>query len=588
MSGAAINAPNNSTTLSTRKTKNSAKAAESAAEMAKSPDNERVDKTPTELDIAFSKEGVSYRKSMANMQETLKSNSYLKEAFSENISVDEKFSLLITELYRLKKANDAMEIKYNALLQRFEAHEDTIRQNNVSQDDAFQDLTDKISANENGIVDLHAEKQELATQIADITQKLEVSGRDINLLKGFSDRFEKQFDVLKAKTVAITARSMDRNLIFSGIPESRKENCKNSIVEFLAKQMGIHIDPQEIKFAYRQGRFSQGKNRPIIVKVARNLKERILSKKTKLRDIQKSTGESFYINVQMPDAMVAEKKAIQYEVKRIQKFNEIQNNEQDKLQYYIKSNQLFIEDQLHEQEIFPPRPTELFVTPKEQEILDNIPIGMSQPKTKGGSVFIGLAMPVQTLRDVNRAYRKARQMYPSYDHVMMAYKLKDISGYQDDGEHSAGIKLHALLCEKRKTRMALFVARSYGGAHLGPMRFSYILEVAAQAIDHLLDIADKLPQPEEVASISQQRQADPPEQLESPTNFPDTPRPEESWPSADDPQWNALKSLNHSRSHEDPFETPDEDQQTSDDPLGSSDEEEAQDSQNTTIIKKTL
>lgn len=579
MSGATVqtNASINTSAVNARKTKNSAKAAESAAEMARSPVETTNIKSPIDLNAAFNIEGSSYRKDMAGMQEIIKSNNFLREAFAENISIDEKFSIVISELYKLKKLNEATEQKYAALLQRFETHEDTIRQNGSTQEDTFQEITGRLTGVENNIVDLHAEAQGIATQINDLSQKYEKTNQDIGLLKGFSDKFEKQFTQLASKSAALAARSMDKNLMITGIPELKKENCKESVRLFLRDKMNIKVDTSEIKFAYRQGKFTQGKTRVMITKVSRDLKEFILSKKGRLRQLQQDTGEAYYVNIQLPEAIVAERKALQYELQRIKKFNKTQQQDEDKLQYHVKSNQLYVENQLQEQEVFPPRPTELFTSPKEQEVLDDMLMGMSQPKTKGGSVFVGFAIPVQTLQDVNRAYRKVRQMYPSYDHVMMAYKIKDFSGYQDDGEHSAGIKLHALILERKKSRLAIFVARNFGGINLGPIRFSYILQVANQAIDRLLEIADFVPAPTPVISVAEQRG----EVTEAPSqSFPSSPPPREEWPSVDSQEWDPLKAQKHPDEN---INTPDEELHTADEEIDTESVVSSDDENNTTV-----
>lgn len=182
---------------------------------------------------------------------------------------------------------------------------------------------------------------------------------------------------------------------------------------------------------------------------------------------------------------MAEKKALSYEVSRIKKFNQLQKNKEDRIHFTVKGKQLLVENELHVQNVFPPTPLELFVSNQEQQEMDKIEFAISQPKTEGGSIFVGLAAHVAAIADVNRAYRKVRQLYPSYDHAMMAYRIPDFSGYQDDGEHSAGIKLHALLFEKREKQTALFVVQNFGGSHLGPRRFDYIQQVALSALKNL-------------------------------------------------------------------------------------------------------
>lgn len=302
----------------------------------------------------------------------------------------------------------------------------------------------------------------------------------------------------------------------------------------------------------------------MIVRLARPLKQKILSAKAKLKQLQEQRGETYFINPQLPDAMLAEKKVLHYEIKRIKDYNEVQQNKEDKLNFFVKDTQLYIEEEPHVQLIFPPKPTDLFASEAEQEKMDEMLMGTSLPKTKSGSIFVGAAIPAMNLEEVNRAYRKVRQMYPSFDHVMMAYRLKDSSGYQDDGEHSAGIRLHSLLYKARKKHIAIFVARNFGGANLGPKHFDYIEEVAEQALCSLMDIAEYVPAPVQERSNpaspagnpmsqqatqqqSQQQVADqgPQSHLQQDEQHPfnHSPAPQEEWPAETSSQWDFAKNL---------------------------------------------
>lgn len=79
----------------------------------------------------------------------------------------------------------------------------------------------------------------------------------------------------------------------------------------------------------------------------------------------------------------------------------------------------------------------MLVNKKEQMPLDNIDFTISKPKRHDFSQFITLATKVYTVQQIQSAYIKVRQMYPSYDYVMMGCKIDDYMGYQDDGEHTA-------------------------------------------------------------------------------------------------------------------------------------------------------
>lgn len=116
----------------------------------------------------------------------------------------------------------------------------------------------------------------------------------------------------------------------------------------------------------------------------------------------------------------------------------------------------------------------------------------TQPKYIRNSEFIALATKMSTVQQVQQAYVAAAQRYPSSDHIMMAYALKENEqlkvGSCDDREYGAGAKLHNVLFEHKARNTAIFVLRKYGGVHLGFNHFGIIENVAKKAINMLKDI----------------------------------------------------------------------------------------------------
>lgn len=477
-----------------RTTRNSAKAAEEATAILKTPTNQEK-----EFNEAFAETpNPSFHTAMAGMQEILKAGNYLNEAFSDRLSLDEKLSLIITELYKIKDSTANTEENVKILQQQVQSHDQALKQAGVTDLEnsvgKLEILETKTTTNESDVMDLRTEVHGANARISALEEQVDLSNRDVALLKGFSEKHEKQLDIHHKNTTQLVARSMNKNFTISGILESPRENCARKVLDFLRAEMLIKVEVNEIKVAHRLGyhnsESSQTKPRLMVVKVSQSLKQRIFQNKHQLKGKYNAAGSQFFVNLQIPEAHMAEKKALAYEVNRIKKFNEFQRNKEDKIKFEVKGKQLYVEQELHVQNVFPPRPLELFVSPEEQEAMDNMDFVLSQPKTKGGSIFVGLAVQVTTLQEVNRAYRKVRQMYPSYDHAMLAYRIKDYSGYQDDGEHAAGIKMHALVYSLKKSDIAVFVVRNFGGSHLGPRRFDYILEVAERAIKNLNIVAD--------------------------------------------------------------------------------------------------
>ena len=102
-----------------------------------------------------------------------------------------------------------------------------------------------------------------------------------------------------------------------------------------------------------------------------------------------------------------------------------------------------------------------------------------------GSEFIGLAYKTGQFAEVKRAYRKAKTLHPSADHIIAAYNLKTVSGHQNDGEIGGGYKLLQYLKQNKPLNTVVFVVRYRNGGNIGATRFELLEQVAEQATQRL-------------------------------------------------------------------------------------------------------
>ena len=104
------------------------------------------------------------------------------------------------------------------------------------------------------------------------------------------------------------------------------------------------------------------------------------------------------------------------------------------------------------------------------------------------SSFQGFCVNVKSGADVKEAEKRIRESHDLMTHLIVAYRLnsEDQVGIQEscwhDGEHGADAKLLHLLQSHNMNHTAVFVARWYGGRHLGPKRFDLIVEAARKAL----------------------------------------------------------------------------------------------------------
>lgn len=276
-----------------RTTRNSAKAAENAIEKTTSESQTAKPNPPEDLNTAFAATpNPSFDKAMAGMQEILKSGNYLNEAFSDRLTLDEKLSLIISELYRIRETTASTEESVKILQQQVQDHDQAIKVGAIGDDiipnEDHHDIRGRVETTESDIIDLNNEAHGIRERISVLEDQTDVLNRDMSLVKGFTQKHEKQLDLQGRQTTQMTARSMSKNFTISGLLESKNENCNWKVLEFLRSEMRIQVEQHEVKVAHRLGFHNPGagstKPRLMVVKVSRDLKERILRNKNKLKD----------------------------------------------------------------------------------------------------------------------------------------------------------------------------------------------------------------------------------------------------------------------------------------------------------------
>lgn len=75
-----------------------------------------------------------------------------------------------------------------------------------------------------------------------ISKEYRAVKQDLTVVKGIIQRQAVQIDTLDNKTTDLTARSMAKNMIISGIIENKDENCKYQAKSFLKDEMDLNLD----------------------------------------------------------------------------------------------------------------------------------------------------------------------------------------------------------------------------------------------------------------------------------------------------------------------------------------------------------
>ena len=151
-----------------------------------------------------------------------------------------------------------------------------------------------------------------AQEQADTTSKeVEDLKNENKILKGVLQKQSKQIQTLNDRVTQLAAKSMERNLIITGIlGDEKKENCKVKVQNFFKNIVEIDCNLEEIYVAHRKGFPSEGYNRPMLVRCSYGLKERVMKNITSFKDKTNDEGEKYYVNKQLPGVLAEHEKEI--------------------------------------------------------------------------------------------------------------------------------------------------------------------------------------------------------------------------------------------------------------------------------------
>lgn len=316
--------------------------------------------------------------------------------------------------------------------------------------------------------------------------------QDLKLMQGLIQKFSQQGQVTKSQILDLTKRGMEQNLVIHGLNETAdpkvSENCRQAIIEFLQENMSIDIEQSQIWKAHRLGIRRVGHVRPMVAKFAYDAKEKITENFSSLKGkINSVTGKPLFISEQAPDGVTEVKKQVSARLKVLRDEND-KRDSANKRTIKVQNDKIIIDGFLDKPDVSPPQPSELFPDQITQKKINAINAGFltTEPKNVKNSQFIGLAANVQSIDQVNLAYKAAAQRFPTADHIMISYALKvgeELKyGNCDDGEYGGSAYIKKAMIAAKPRNVAVFVVRRYGGLHLGVDRFKSIEGVAYDVI----------------------------------------------------------------------------------------------------------
>lgn len=325
--------------------------------------------------------------------------------------------------------------------------------------------------------------EDLVSKNTDLNTQNNNLRSDVDMLKALVVKQSNEIGELKRGLSDLQTRSMEENVIFHNVAESRGENCEEKVRGILkSKSFGGVIEIEKI---HRIGKYipSASHPRPIVAKLGS------YKQCTSLLQFQSTLpkdAKQFRITPQFPPS-VREKRRQLGEVAEAAKAAD------KKVATKIVSDKLFINGECYKERLPCPTPRELLYLGdvERQEAINKKFIERSS--AIGGCTFVARAAPAVSINDVRLLY-KGLLLNPqnaSATHNIAGYRLyspetsKTEHGYNDDGDFGLGRTIRDTLQECQAQNVAVFVTRFYGGAHLGSQRFEAVKNLVKSAVEKL-------------------------------------------------------------------------------------------------------
>ena len=239
------------------------------------------------------------------------------------VNMDEKLNLLMCAI---NKVNTNFHRKLETLQKSIEQQNKALTDRVGRCETAIDSLKKQINDQDPGVLPRITDAE---TMITDMSERLEALKKktanltdQVALLAGTIQVHDRQLVSQQSKTIDLTARSMQNNLIIMGITkDSKDENCRQKVMDVIVNKMDLEICEKDIEVAHRLGKKDPGKNRPMIVRCHPHLRQKIFDHTKNLKGKKNENDEFYYVKPQHPEPINTERKETQQKVREIQQMN---------------------------------------------------------------------------------------------------------------------------------------------------------------------------------------------------------------------------------------------------------------------------
>lgn len=433
----------------------------------------------------------SYKESLGNTIST-KMSANMPEIHEEELA-DAEAKLIMKEDFQKKNTTQKLDSMAEAINKMY----DKMNKMTSSIEDNLKPSQDALFDEDNGVLPKVSHLMQHTKSVDESMQGImeeNLQLRDeLDILKGVVHRMSRQLDVANSKINMLLTKSMEDNLIFTGILDDLpKKDPRQQLHQFLYHKMHLtDIYDSDILSVYRLGKPEKGKNRAIVAHCTSALRRHIQKNQATLCDQTNDSGGKYYINQQLPDAVSEQRREIREQIKERRDKEESEKIPKSaRSTFAVKADKLFINGQLQRKKILPPSVQQLFPDQNEQKTIDKIKFKFFHTEPEHGSSFKAAVFRPESMNQVHHAYIKLVQEFPTADHIAVACVVKFEQAYQDNGEHGSAFRILRCIKEATLDNVAVFILRPFRGTHLGPRRFKIMAELTRAALEKAASFPD--------------------------------------------------------------------------------------------------
>lgn len=323
--------------------------------------------------------------------------------------------------------------------------------------------------------------------IENVIRKRQKTRREIRRLRDYVIRLESQKNTHGAQIVDLKSRSMENNIIISGLEEKVTErrasdNLPNIIRNLFFTELEMKdadADNLQINKLFRMGDFDPRRKylRPVCVQFYDKSHKDLVMSRVK---ILKNKRSPIRIAQQQPDETREKRKQL-YQVQKQYTDRNIETKIKGDKLIFTQSNSIY-------RDKVGARPTADEVITCDDVTKEVFP---GKSMEDNGNRFIAHSSAVDSYKQVRRSIVEIMRVdgVPSATHNVYAYRFVSSDGtihegYDDDGEHGAGRQLLRTLADN-DVKNALVVVLRWYGSKIGPRRFANNIETGLSAAKKL-------------------------------------------------------------------------------------------------------